>query len=229
MHFDFLVFGSKTRPFPWFCLSFHIQFGHKPWIVCLSLHVWKCWDIISRTLVRDYSATRNNALRSWLNRRRLKRRSRLVLYVRRRAVRESWGILVFPPRPYRVTTLTIGDNEYSICLTRSLFFNHFRVFIWFKNVYKGVTSTRGVENIKIERHTVIRCQTPQMSRGVPQHLRQIHQRQWPCQLKSCCSWIPWPSPTEKLQFRSHPRLCLLRRTEFRVIELWPNTRVVKCK
>jgi len=39
-----------------------------------------------RTLVRDCSATRNDALRSRLNRRRLKKRSRLVLYVRRRAV-----------------------------------------------------------------------------------------------------------------------------------------------
>jgi len=47
MHFGFLVFGSKTRPFSWFCLSLHIQFGHKPWTDCLSLHIWNCWDIIS--------------------------------------------------------------------------------------------------------------------------------------------------------------------------------------
>ena len=30
------------------------------------------------------------------------------------------------------------------------------------------------------------------------------QRQWPYQLKSCYSWIPWPSPIEKLHFRSCP-------------------------
>jgi len=46
MQFGFPVFDSKTGSFSWFCLSLYIQFGHKPWIVCLSLHIWKCWDII---------------------------------------------------------------------------------------------------------------------------------------------------------------------------------------
>ena len=46
IQFGFPVFDSNTGSFLWFCLSLHIQFGHKPWIVFLSLHVWKCWDII---------------------------------------------------------------------------------------------------------------------------------------------------------------------------------------
>ena len=47
MHFTFPVFGSKTGLFPWFGLSFHIHFWHEPWIVCLSLHIRKCWDMPS--------------------------------------------------------------------------------------------------------------------------------------------------------------------------------------
>ena len=47
MQFSFSVFDSKTRSSSWFCLSLHIQFAHKPWVFCLSLHIWKCWDIIS--------------------------------------------------------------------------------------------------------------------------------------------------------------------------------------
>jgi len=55
MHFGFPVFDSKTRPFSWFYLSLHIQFGHKPWIVCLSLHIWKCWDMSSSVLLMSSS------------------------------------------------------------------------------------------------------------------------------------------------------------------------------
>ena len=51
MQFSFLVFDSKTGSFPWFCLSLHTQFGHRPWIVCLSLHIWKCWDMPSHRIV----------------------------------------------------------------------------------------------------------------------------------------------------------------------------------
>jgi len=47
MQSSFLVFDSKTGCFPWFCLSLHTLFGHWPWIVCLSLHIWKCWDMPS--------------------------------------------------------------------------------------------------------------------------------------------------------------------------------------
>jgi len=51
MHFAYLVLGTKTKRFPWFCLSYHIQYWHKPWIVCLSCHIWKCWDIISAAIL----------------------------------------------------------------------------------------------------------------------------------------------------------------------------------
>ena len=47
MHFALLVFGTETKRFPWFCLSHHVQYCHKPWMVSLSHHIWKCWDIIS--------------------------------------------------------------------------------------------------------------------------------------------------------------------------------------
>ena len=50
MRFSFLVFDSETRCYPGFCLSLHIQFDQGPWIVCLSLHIQKCWDIISGDL-----------------------------------------------------------------------------------------------------------------------------------------------------------------------------------
>ena len=46
LRYNLLVFGSKTL-FPWFCLSFHIYIWHEPWIVCLSLHIQKCWDMPS--------------------------------------------------------------------------------------------------------------------------------------------------------------------------------------
>jgi len=43
------------------------------------------------------------------------------------------------------------------------------IFFEFKSVYKGVTSARGVSNIKIERHPVRSCQAPQMSLWSKQH------------------------------------------------------------
>jgi len=49
-------------------------------------------------------------------------------------------------------------------------------FLSQKSVVRPV-SARGVRNIKIERHPVRSCSAPQMSRGPPQHLRQIHQQQ----------------------------------------------------
>ena len=58
MRFGFIVFDSKTRSFPWFYLSLHIQFGHRPWIFYLSLHIWKCWDIISRAPMYIYICVR---------------------------------------------------------------------------------------------------------------------------------------------------------------------------
>jgi len=73
MRFSFLVFDSKTRCYLGFCLSLHIQFDQGPWIVCLSLHIRKCWDIISippplpspfekncTNLVNQYFSSREN-------------------------------------------------------------------------------------------------------------------------------------------------------------------------
>jgi len=48
IQFGFPVFDSNTGSFLWFCLSLHVQFGLMPWIVCLSLHIWKCWDMPSQ-------------------------------------------------------------------------------------------------------------------------------------------------------------------------------------
>ena len=51
-----------------------------------------------------------------------------------------------------------------------------------------------------ERHQIAMCAgSPLVS-----CLRWRIRRQWPYQLKSCCSWIPWPSPIEKPQFWSYP-------------------------
>jgi len=58
MRFGFLLLDSKTKLFPWFCLSLHIHFWHKPWIICLSLHIWKCWDSPYMKMLRHYLAMR---------------------------------------------------------------------------------------------------------------------------------------------------------------------------
>jgi hypothetical protein len=47
LRYSYLVLGTETKQIPWFCLSHHIQYCHKPWIVCLSYHIWKCWDMPS--------------------------------------------------------------------------------------------------------------------------------------------------------------------------------------
>jgi len=47
LRYSLLVLSTETRQFPWFCLSYHIRYCHKPWIVCLSHHIWKCWDMPS--------------------------------------------------------------------------------------------------------------------------------------------------------------------------------------
>jgi len=67
---------------------------------------------------------------------------------------------------------------------RDLFFNLFQEFLLRSNLSPsapplqgGPLWARGVSNIKIENHPVHSCQTPQMSRGALQHLRQVHQQQ----------------------------------------------------
>jgi len=47
MSFAFLVPDSERKLFHSFCLSHHAQIDREPWIICLFLHMWKCWDIIS--------------------------------------------------------------------------------------------------------------------------------------------------------------------------------------
>ena len=53
------------------------------------------------------------------------------------------------------------------------------VYVYMYSSNLSNSPARGVKNIKIERQpaAVRSCEAPQMSRGAPHHLRQIHQQQ----------------------------------------------------